>query len=301
MGIKVTGNASTFSVSSVRPRVSVSVVDPVANVTYSLAASKIAYIELTAAAYLDTSGKFRYIQESVIATDGTALLLSKPFSNEAFTSDDQVLDFGKSLAEEVSFEDSLVATIIFLRDLFDESVLADAVVLSIAKSAVDSVAMSSSVTRDFAKSVADTQAVVDAAAKTVAKALANSVASSDVATLSHSKLVADAAATTDEVVRNIVKSLADAASFNDSLVSSFSKSLTDGVAMNDGFGAADGLDFVFSTTFSNASFVTDTTVQTLLPTYSDSVGTTDSGFVLSQDYCDLTYFAEDYVGTAITF
>jgi hypothetical protein len=301
MGINVTGNASTFSVSSVRPRVSVSVVDPVASVRYNLAASKIAYIELTASAYLDTSGRFRYIEESVVATDGTAFLLSKPFASAVETSDDQVWDFEKSLESEISTEDSILVTIIFIRELFETATLSDATVLTLAKAAVDSVAMSSSLTRDFTKSVTDVQAVVDAAAKNVAKALAHSVAASDVTTLSYSKLLASAAETADDVVRNIVKGLAETPSFTDTRVYSFSKSLTDGVAMNDGFGAADGLDFVFAANFANASFVTDTTTRTVNPTYSESVGTTDGGFVLSQDYCDLTYFAEDYVGTAVAF
>ena len=34
---------------------------------------------------------------------------------------------------------------------------------------------------------------------------------------------------------------------------------------------------------------------------SNSVATADSGSVLKQDYCDITYFSDDYVGAKYTF
>jgi hypothetical protein len=33
----------------------------------------------------------------------------------------------------------------------------------------------------------------------------------------------------------------------------------------------------------------------------DSTSASDAGILISQDYCDITYFAEDYVGTSRTF
>ena len=34
---------------------------------------------------------------------------------------------------------------------------------------------------------------------------------------------------------------------------------------------------------------------------SDTASTTDAGLLIMQDYCDITYFLEDYVGTSRTF
>jgi hypothetical protein len=47
--------------------------------------------------------------------------------------------------------------------------------------------------------------------------------------------------------------------------------------------------------------VTDSIVVSLGKIISDSLSVADSGTLVSQGYCDLTYFAEDYVGTYITF
>jgi hypothetical protein len=301
MGIKVTGNASTASVTSVRPRVSVSVVEPAANVLYTLAASKISYIELTASAYLDTSGRFRYIKDAVVAADGTAFLLAKAFADPVEVSDDQALGFEKSLEESISLEDAILVTIIFLRDLDDLAEVSDELRYTLAKAAVDAVVMSDALSRVVSKPVTDTQAVIDAAAKTVAKALAHSVSAGDEASLSYTKLVADAVTTADDVVRATTKALADVQVVVDTATRSHEKSISDGVGINDGFGAQDGLDFVFSTAFANVAFVADTAVKGLQPGYSESVSAADSGFVVSQDYCDPTYFLEDYVGTAVVF
>ena len=46
---------------------------------------------------------------------------------------------------------------------------------------------------------------------------------------------------------------------------------------------------------------TDTTAKSALKSLTDSNTTSDSGYLYSQGYCDITYFAEDYVGTSRTF
>ena len=123
----------------------------------------------------------------------------------------------------------------------------------------------------------------------------------DQTTITYSKLLADASAITDLVVLSASKALADSQPVVDELSIAHSKSLSDGFAMNDGFGATDGFDFSLSTTFSNVTFIQDSAVIAVQPAYSDSVGIADSGSIISQDYCDITYFAEDYVGTATYF
>ena len=301
MGIKVTGNATGAVAYSVKPRASVVVVDPVTSVSYSLAAVSVAYIELGITAELDTTGRFKFIADTVFTTDGIALSLSKPLQDAFSLEDAAAKDVGKALAEEVSFEDSLLVTLIFLRDFADTFSLPDGVALNIAKAATDSVVMSEALAFVLTKPFNDAQTIVDSASMAVAKALVDSIEAQDQAVITYSKFLADASAITDLIVLSVSKVIADSQPVVDELSIAHSKSLSDGFAMNDGFGATDGLDFSLSTTFSNVAFITDSATATVEKAIADSVTVTDSGLIISQDYCDLTYFAEDYVGTATYF
>jgi stage V sporulation protein SpoVS len=277
------------------------VVDPVANISYTVPASRIDYVLLGASAYLDTTGRFRYIGEAVVVSDGVALVLDKAAADVVSMADESTWNLGKTLAESVSFADTLTVTVIFLRELFDAVSVPDAVVRNVAKAAASAVVSSDTATRSVAKSVSDAQTVVDSASRAVAKALTETFSLADSTAVAYSKLEADAVALADTIVRATIKSVADVQAVVDTSVRNFTKSLADGVAINDGFGAEDGLNFVFSTTFANVAFAADSATLTTNPRHSETVSTSDGGFVISQDYCDLTYFAEDYVGTAVVF
>jgi hypothetical protein len=301
MGIKVTGNATGAVAYSVKPRASVVVVDPVTSVSYSLAAASVAYIELGITAELDTTGRFKFIADTVVTTDGIALSLSKPLQDAFSLEDVATKDVGKALADEVSFEDSLLVTLIFLRDFADTFEFADQVTLDIAKAAVDSVAMSEALAYTLSKPFADAQSIADSASLAVAKALTDTIELQDAASITYDKLLADASEIVDLIVFSIDKAITDSQPMADELSITHDKSLADGFAMNDGFGATDGFDFSLSTTFSNVAFITDSVELSTQSVLADSVGITDSGSIISQDYCDITYFAEDYVGTATFF
>jgi hypothetical protein len=292
MAIRATGKITVTSVASAKLRASVAVVDPV---------TSIAYVGLGASVELDASGLFRFIPDSVVATDQLVYSLEKPAQDSFSLNDAATRLVDKALEDQVSFEDSLLVTLIFLRDFANQYDLSDELVLDIAKAAVDSVTASDALALSLDKPFADVQTLVDAASIATAKALADSYSLDDVATLSYSKLVADASEMVDLIIFSLEKALSDSQSIADDLAFSHSKELSDGFAMNDGFDATDGLDFSLSTTFSNVAFISDDATLSTAPAFADSVGVTDSGFILSQNYCDLTYLAQDYVGTAIFF
>jgi hypothetical protein len=288
--------------------------------SYVLMATEIAYINLTVSAQptpdmvsntawvtlasdgvADATGRYRYIQHSVVTTDGAALLLSKPFEDQVSTSDSDFIEFDKSLADSVSLQESFLTTIIFLRDFFDSIGLTDATVVDVVKAASDSVLASDAASRSFDKSLADAQSVFDAAVISVSKALAHSLATDDAQTISYSKLLADASTISDAAVLDSIKALDDLQLVLDASSYEYSKSLSDGVGINDGFGASDGLDFVFSTTFVNVAFASDELNRAVSPVYQDALSVSDSGTILNQDYCDPTYFAEAYVGAVTSF
>jgi hypothetical protein len=96
------------------------------------------------------------------------------------------------------------------------------------------------------------------------------------------------------------RSFSETAPINDSTAFTFEKYLFDSFALND-------LSDVNGTTISFADFtnnvVSSSDLVLLLSgkAIQDSVTSSDSGYLFSQGYCDLTYFAEDYIGDYRTF
>lgn len=143
--------------------------------------------------------------------------------------------------------------------------------------------------------------IAELAAKSVAKFLVDSVNTGDTTFLNPQKLFNETQPIADAAVRDISKILSDSTFSADVLAFNITKSLSDGFAMNDSADATDGLTFSFSIGVANVIFVSDSAVRSLQKPIADSVSMSDSGFLLQQDYCDLTYFAEDYVGVGFVF
>jgi hypothetical protein len=79
------------------------------------------------------------------------------------------------------------------------------------------------------------------------------------------------------------------------------KLVVDGVAMNDGLEAQDGFGIALTRGISNVTLVSDSRTLSFTGSRVESVAVQDSGYLRSQGYCDFSYFAEDYVGVALTF
>ena len=171
------------------------------------------------------------------------------------------------------------------------------------------------------KYTTDVFSVADAAALNTGKTVdPDTFGLSDTYVLGTDKGLADSAPVTDSVVTVLIfirdladtvtpadaKSLLIAPAYSDSIstteaqVFSISKALADSFALNDLSDVA-GPTWDFSDYTNNAVSTSDSTVITQDKGYTDSLSTADSGTLISQGYCDLTYFAEDYVGYNFTF
>lgn len=164
-------------------------------------------------------------------------------------------------------------------------------------SIADAAALSTSKTAD-----ADVFSVVDTPAITTAKGLADSapVTDSVVTVLIFIRTFADTTSLADAKTLLISPTYSDSVGTSETLTRTFSKALADTFALNDLSDVA-GPTWDFSDYTNNAVSTSDSTVITQDKGYSDSLSTADSGTLISQGYCDLTYFAEDYVGYNFTF
>lgn len=163
--------------------------------------------------------------------------------------------------------------------------------------------------------------IADSASLSTAKvADADTFALSDDTTLSSSKSLDDTATLGDSVLTVLIfiRELTDTASLADAntlLVSpaysdtvaasetsalSIDKALTDSFALNDLSDAA-GPTFSFADFTNNTVSASDSSVVDNAKGLSDLLSLADSGTVSVQDYCDLTYFAEGYVGQSRNF
>jgi len=158
-------------------------------------------------------------------------------------------------------------TLAITKQLTDIAELAEQISLGTSKSFADSTSFSDLVelVTSFNRTFEDTASFSDAATRSVDKLLADSVTETDAATVAVTKLIADSVAMADSVV-----------SIN------FTDTEDDALAIDDL-----GMD--------------DDPEWNLGKNLSDTASTTDAGLLIMQDYCDITYFLEDYVGQSRTF
>ena len=122
-----------------------------------------------------------------------------------------------------------------------------------------------------------------------------------VITLVFIRVYSDAIAMADYNRRDVEKGLSDTPQMLDSAVAYLSKTFTDAVGLNDMADLGDGITFFFSHTVANVAFMSDNLHRQTQLGKTDTSSVADSGVLLMQDYCDLTYFAEDYVGSSRYF
>lgn len=76
------------------------------------------------------------------------------------------------------------------------------------------------------------------------------------------------------------------------------KVFADGFAMNDGSETVDGSVYSVAKGVSNVAFVGDSNTLIFATSSVESISATAAGILSMQDYCELTYFAQDYVGVS---
>jgi hypothetical protein len=269
---------------------------PVVDATYTYAA---------VSAILDNTGAFKYLSEQAFFADSKAYSLTKYLSDSFEQQDAVAISFSSAASDSVSFTDSARR--------------------SIAKAATDSfgAADALSFTSQRALQTNEVGILTDVAAKSFSKAIQHNIwYVPDYATLSVEKVLSDDFGMSDSIfvqrvyIREFDEylTIADSLSFTfggnefndnnnatDSYLLSYSKVLSDGVAMNDAFGAGDGIAYTFVTSAANIASVSEALAKSSQTIKSETLVASDGGIIVQQDYVDLTYFAEDYVGVSYTF
>jgi hypothetical protein len=203
----------------------------------------------------------------------------------------------------------------------DPSVAASYVFAAASSSYIELVVSSALDNTGLFKFIGEAAVVVDGLAKSYAKPLTESQSIAEALLIDFQKPLVDTISLLDSVstLLTFIRSFADDASVTDQQSFDLSKTLTnlvyafeakayvidkqvsDGFAMNDAFDTGDGLVYSFASTTSNLVFLSDSDVFALQKARSESVSLSETGLISVQDYIDLSYVLEDYVGQSYTF
>jgi hypothetical protein len=292
------------STSRVRLRAGISVVDARANVTYVIPAPAISYVLLKVEPSLDVLNKNPYVGETQVVLDSTALAIAKRASDSVLSTDAVTSKiFGLGKYDSVSTADVVSVLLIFIRNFADTANVSDAVAYSYLKNLFEAVAASDDIqSQDFSKFIPDGVAMQDGADVTdgnqhhfekgimnmafatdanqiyIERTSSDSVNMLDAKAIAFSRTLLDAFGFTDAQTFIVEMAKADAATVSESLATAFSKLIS-----------ADSIAF------------SDQIVKNPGKGLSDSAAPDDTGWLYAQNYCDITYFLEDYVGEYRTF
>ena len=216
--------------------------------------------------------------------------------------DKTVLEPNKGLFDVVLMEDDVDIDIWIEKYLADVQNLAEEKALSFNKGTIsDGVTAAEVKVYTLTKALADSIAQpVESVARTVNKVFADSISFTDVAAAFklYIRNFDDSVTVPDFDFLDFVPEKTDLASATDEKYWSVSKNLTEGITLIDGM---DGdLDFLFIKVVSELLVPSDAKFVDFQPNKADNVSTSSSGVLAVQDYCDITYFLQDYVGTSRT-
>jgi hypothetical protein len=170
------------------------------------------------------------------------------------------------------------------------------------KFVTDSAVVSDGNSYSFAKSPADTISFSDFQFRDTSLGKSESVSLSDILStlLVFIRLFEETISLSDAAAKSINKVSSDSLAAGDSLAFTFTKSLSDSFALND-LSDVNGTTISFSDFTNNVVSSSDLLLFLNSKVIQDTLSPSDSGYLFSQGYCDLTYFAEDYVGDYRTF
>lgn len=288
---------------------SVGFIEPTASATY---------IEATATpSYIQPQVRLSYIQAVVTAE----VTMPDVLAVEVVTPVDLVtLSTNKALSDTVDTPLDLLASV-FGKAVSDNQTVNDSLVRDISKVLLDVQSVAEAKSVSFGKALADTTTPTDLASLLSVKALADTfdLPVDDLATVVHkgladSQSISDVAVATLVFIRDFFDSInvPDSAStlftpglFEDTTLASDTDLLDISKYSDDSIFLIDNMDgdieYAIIKVVGELLLSVDDTLVAFEANKDDNLSTGSNGVLTIQDYCDITYFLEDYVGTSRTF
>lgn len=293
MGVTVVNVTLYASTTVTRAGATVAATTPLANVSATLVAT---------VPYLDTSGKFQYVPEQLSATDVSFRVIGKTLT-DTFGQTDFITAKSSALVknDSISTPDFIIRTLEFIRAFTDTFGFTDRTSFTFARPLADSFGITEFQSLTPGKVLGDTVGNTDSARTALTKVNFETLALAEYFAKSFSRPLSNSFGQSDANVKLLSKPITDAFTFTELLTRSLTRTIQDGFAMNDSADLADGITYQTVKYVTNVTFVNDSSSRAWNANKADSISLGSAGFLSSQNYCDLSYFAEDYVGVSRTF
>lgn len=240
----------------------------------------------------------------VTPTDLVALTTTKALADttNGFV-DVATRSFTKVNPDSVTMTDDIDIDFFLQKILSENQPLTDAKAYQLVKAFFDSLSPADAAQLTTVKNLADiVNTPVDSVVYTINKAIADSVTLTDVAQ-AFKLYIRDFS--DDFTVPDLYSSQFQAGTEQDSNTVSDSSSLVNNKNLSETLNLLDNMDgdieYVFVKLVSELLVASDAQAVDFASNKSDNAVLSSSGILSMQDYCDITYFLEDYVGTSRTF
>ena len=169
----------------------------------------------------------------------------------------------------------------------------------------DALGLSDSQSKSIGKSLSDASAASDSTVTGLGKVTGDGSATSDSQTASLGKALSDFSAMTDAKTTSLNKGNTDSSSFADAEIKDFHKFINEQAGVTDDLdgeaSAEDDQTMTFVKVRSDLAAMTDILTIVKAKLLSDSSSASDAGSLRSQNYCDFSYFLEDFTGQSRNF
>lgn len=241
----------------------------------------------------------RFVADVVNPLDGTVLSTTKVLDDTPVLQEFVGLDVDKPLTDSFSMIDQVDIAYDIGKVLADTYTTLDAATVTAGKGVADSVFMVDNMDGDieFAliKTISELQFVTDSLIAIVGKQITDTFTGIDTASITLGKNFTEVVTESDSSVISFGKNPTDSTTLQDALVRVFGKSFADS------FTGIDTTAYAFAKVLLDVSTISDQSTIASSLQKADNAVLDDAGLLVMQDYCDITYFLEDYVGQSRTF
>ena len=241
----------------------------------------------------------RFVADVVNPLDGTVLSTTKVLDDTPILQEFVGIDFDKQLADSFSMVDQVDIAYDIGKVFADAYTTIDTTTVTPGKGVAYSVFMVDNMDGDieFAliKTISELQFVTDSLLAVVGKQITDTFSGIDTASVTLGKVFSDSVTESDSSVINFGKNPTDNVSLQEVLTRVLSK------AFADSFTGIDTTAYAFAKVLTDISAITDQSTIASSLQKADNAVLDDAGLLVMQDYCDITYFLEDYVGQSRTF
>jgi hypothetical protein len=242
----------------------------------------------------------RNFADSVSLADARTTAFTLGTRREFLTAlSEQAFEYNKFIPDGVAMNDSASlgdgSTYFFDKGIINMAFVGDARASSVGKLLTEAAGVQDVDTKAVAKAFFEPITIADASVYEVSKPFAEALSTPDFRVFAYDKPFAEVLTVVDARVVSYDKPFTDTAGVADADTVVVDKPQVEAISV------ADLIARVAQKAFTETASTTDTTLLSFSASRVESVGVPDSGFLRSQDYCDPTYFAEDYVGVSQSF